>query len=307
MGSDATNSLSTLDNMTIRERPTVAYRCARLAFKVAMHSLFRLKVQGRERLPAGSFIGIANHTQWVDVLITTAELPASPQLYTLSDLSATLDIGMDDIGLLGRLPVLKNLQISKMVSWYLRHVGGVISFDPAEFDMGHLMDVSARALDAGGRYMIYPEGEYEFKDGDAAFMVPSSKRFAAGEGLYPFKRGFAFLAVSTGAPVVPMALRYVRTLHLRKRIELVIGEPIAVSPIDRLAEPVEYANAVRELTLLGQSSVLDLMRPDYPRHGPRLFARQLTMDKVRNAMTQGSAATHDRTRPRTVASAAIDR
>lgn len=278
------------DEIPIRARATISYRLMRIACKVSMHSLFSVKVTGRENLPPGACVAILNHTQWLDPLVVIGELPASPQPHTLADLAPVAGMTMATIGGLGKLPLAERVDLTRVVSWILRRTGGVIPVDRGNTRSS--IEAANRALAAGGRVLLCPEAEYEFKDLEPDLMLPTEKQFAPGEGLYPFYRGFAHFAVQNGAPVVPMALRYVRHLYFRKTIELVIGAPLRVRAIDRHTNPEQYRRAVDALTRLGEQRVLGLMQPDYPRRGLHLFARQLTMDELRHALVSDGGRAH---------------
>jgi 1-acyl-sn-glycerol-3-phosphate acyltransferase len=69
------------------DRPTRAYRLAyRLAWFV-LRLLFRVRVEGREKIPAPPFIIAANHTRWYDsVFIIGAFIHSGqlPMIYTMA-------------------------------------------------------------------------------------------------------------------------------------------------------------------------------------------------------------------------------
>ena len=70
----------------------------------------------------------------------------------------------------------------------------------------------AHCLAVGGVIGIFPEAAYGPREGELQAT---------------FKSGFAHFAVKNRVPVLPVALSGTRDLWLRKRIEVVIGKPIA--------------------------------------------------------------------------------
>ncbi len=106
-----------------------------------------------------------------------------------------------------------------------------------------------RALEVGGAVAIFPEGNYGPKEGE----------------LMPFKKGFAHFAIKAGVPVVPVALSGTKDLWLRKRIKVVIGEPIYPA-----------GHSPESLTEAGYESVKNLMPAYREQPGQKLLRRQLT-------------------------------
>jgi 1-acyl-sn-glycerol-3-phosphate acyltransferase len=81
----------------------------------------------------------------------------------------------------------------------------------------------------------------------------------------PFKKGFAHFAIKAGVPVLPAALSGTKDLWFRKRIRVVIGDPIRSAGLD----PESLTNA-------GFERVKELM-PEYrDQPGRKLLRRQLT-------------------------------
>jgi 1-acyl-sn-glycerol-3-phosphate acyltransferase len=91
--------------------------------------------------------------------------------------------------------------------------------------------------------------------GDRTAMSEAARRLERGEllGIFPqgtskperqigWHRGAARLALTTGAPLIPVRMTGTRALPLRTRVRIVVGEPIVVAP----ARPT--VRAARELT-----------------------------------------------------------
>ncbi len=46
-------------------------------------ALFDIKVEGRQNIPTGNFIIVANHLSWLDAILILLYLPAEPRIYIL--------------------------------------------------------------------------------------------------------------------------------------------------------------------------------------------------------------------------------
>jgi 1-acyl-sn-glycerol-3-phosphate acyltransferase len=106
-----------------------------------------------------------------------------------------------------------------------------------------------RCLEIGGSVAIFPEGSYGPAEGE----------------LLPFKKGFAHFAIKSGVPVIPVALSGTKDLWFRKRITVIIGEPI---------EPAAQDPA--SLTDSAFQRIKEMMPAYKDQPGPKLLRRQLT-------------------------------
>jgi 1-acyl-sn-glycerol-3-phosphate acyltransferase len=133
--------------------------------------------------------------------------------------------------------------LAKSELWSNRFVGrlldalGGIPVERRRGDVGAVA-AAARALDGGGVVAIFPQGT------------------VVGEADRPWQRGAARLALTTGAPLVPVAivgaidvLRPGTRLPRRARVRVVVGEPIVVEPVPPTIP------ATRELTTRLRESV----------------------------------------------------
>lgn len=141
---------------------------------------------------------------------------------------------------------------SKQELWSNRLVGramdalGGIPVARARGDVGAVAD-AARALAAGDVVGIFPQG---------TTLGPADR---------PWQRGAARLALTTGAPLVPVAiigaadgLRPGTWLPRLARVRVVVGEPIRVEP----GQPT--IPATRELTTRLRDAVEELARSAHP-------------------------------------------
>jgi 1-acyl-sn-glycerol-3-phosphate acyltransferase len=178
------------DLLPVQREATLAYRAIRLWAVPLLHALFRISVEGRERIPVGPYVLIANHLNWLDSFAILATFPAQPRVHFLGD-TTTL--------------------VTRKVQWALvKSVGGYIPVNRQARPDLVLFEHANRCLERGGVIAIYPEGHYGATEGVIA----------------PFKKGFAHFAVDNRVPVLPVALSGTQDLWLRKPIRLVIGPSI---------------------------------------------------------------------------------
>jgi 1-acyl-sn-glycerol-3-phosphate acyltransferase len=160
-----------------------------------LRSVWRLRVEGAERIPAGPVIVVANHDSLSDPFFLGAAIDRPLRFLAKSELWS-----------------------SRIVGRALDALGGI----PVERRRGDVGAVAAvaRALAAGDAVAIFPQGT----------VLGSADR--------PWQRGAARLALTTGAPIVPVAivgasdaLRPGTRLPRLGRVRVVVGEPIAVERV----------------------------------------------------------------------------
>ena len=180
------------DLLPVQRTSTASFLLARLAGIPLLNLLFRIRYEGRERIPRdGTYVIIANHLGWLDSFLILSAFPAEPRIHFLGNPS----------GLTAR----------RLQWWTVRQVGGFIPVDRARQGNDQLFEHVDRCLDRGGAIALYPEGEYGRQEGS----------------LLPFRKGFAHFAIDHQVPVVPVGLSGTRELWLRKKVLVRIGEPIA--------------------------------------------------------------------------------
>src|SRR5213082_3875077 len=179
------------DLLPVQREATLAYRAIRLWAVPLLHALFRITVEGRERIPtAGAYVLIANHLNWLDSFAILATFPAEPRVHFLGDTT---------------------ILVTRKVQWALvKSVAGFIPVNRKARPDTILFDHVNRCLQRGGVVAIYPEGNYGKHEGE----------------VLPFKKGFAHFAIDNGVPVLPVALSGMQDLWLRKTVRVIIGRPI---------------------------------------------------------------------------------
>ena len=119
----------------------------------------------------------------------------------------------------------KELTRIPIFGWSMKHTGHIVidRSDP-EQAIASLHAAGRRMSDEGISVMIFPEGT----------------RGVAGQPLLPFKKGGFMLALETGHPIVPLAIRGSGRILPRGSklprggdIEVVVGPPIPVAGLDR--------------------------------------------------------------------------
>ncbi len=172
-----------------------AYRLLRGTWRVAAFALrFHLEVQGLEHLPrtpdghrAGGWIAAGlPHRAWVDPFLVWMTLPAEPRLVFFGDA--------------------RTMARSPLRRWVLRRVGGVIPIPsrggPRAFATH--MEAAVRVIDNGAVFCLFPESGFPSEPGTAR----------------PVAAGLGYIALRTGAPIVPVVLGGNEVLFLGRRLVL---------------------------------------------------------------------------------------
>jgi 1-acyl-sn-glycerol-3-phosphate acyltransferase len=167
---------------------------------------WRWRVEGRENLPprqSGGMIVVMNHVSWLDIPAVGALLPFS---YRLS--------------WLGKIEIFAH----PITGWFFRTMN-VIPIKRGQRDLAAL-DASIAALKAGAVLLIFPEGTRNWKS-----------LLREGRG------GAIRLAMSSGVPIVPMAMNGTRNglrgSFRREPLVLKIGKPYTIEPLPDGKIPVD--------------------------------------------------------------------
>ncbi len=169
---------------------TVRYYTSRLVVGLLMRLLFRLRVEGRDRLPPGPALLCFNHLSWVDPFLLFATLPLRPRLYMFGPKEADLRRGPRN----------------RLMYW----TATPVPFTPAKTDLIETTRRVQAVFETGGVLAIAGEG-----------------RIHVGEReLLPLQAGAAYFALRAGVPVVPIALNGLSWLGFRRTLRVRIGTPI---------------------------------------------------------------------------------
>ena len=204
---------------------TVRYYASRLAVALLMRLLFRLRVEGRENLPAGPALLCFNHLSWMDPFLLFATLPLRPRLYLFGPKEDDLRVGPRN----------------RLMYW----TGAAVPFKPAKTDLLETTRRVQAVFDAGGVLAIAGEG-----------------RIHVGErALLQLQAGAAYFALRAGVPMVPVALNGLSWLGFRRRLRVRVGVPIEVSGRPT-SEAIAVLTAQTEAALLALvADAPDLPRP----------------------------------------------
>lgn len=190
----------------------------------------RVTVEGTEHRPAsgGYILAIGGHRRWIDGPLLYVASPREPRLWYLGN----------GVAIFRR----------RWVEWLLHTMGGVLPVYRGGIDIEvHL--ASARAvLEAGAVLGIYPEG---------------TRHNPAGE-LGRFRRGVGFIAIRTGAPIVPVALAGTAELYRGRRIGCRLLAPVTALELAGLAAAPEPDTPEERDAIARVSDALrDLIGPHY--------------------------------------------
>ena len=218
------------DLLPVSRKANIPYRIVRIVAIPLLHLCFRFQVEGLGNVPrTGNYVVIANHLNWLDEFALLMLLPAEPRLHFLAN---------------------PTILVTRKVQWFIvRSTGGFVPVVQGRHGDTALFRHVDRCLEIGGAVAIFPEGNYGPTEGE----------------LLPFKKGFAHFAIKANVPVVPVALSGTKDLWFRKRIRVVIGEPIQTAGHDP-----------DSLTAVGFQKVKELMPAYQDQPGRKLLRRQLT-------------------------------
>lgn len=219
------------DLLPVGPKATFGFRFVRAWAQPLLHLLFRIDVQGRVKIPQhGNFIIIANHLGWLDPFLILVSFKTEPRVHFLGDTTI--------------------LRTRKVQWWIVRAVGGYVPVNKQMHGDARLFEHVDRCLQRGGVVALFPEGTTDGTD----------------EGrLLPFKRGFAHWAIDNQVPVVPVALSGTKDVWLRKRVRVIVGEPI---------QP--QGQTVDALVAQAQARVAALLPQYQEPSGPKPLRRWLT-------------------------------
>jgi 1-acyl-sn-glycerol-3-phosphate acyltransferase len=190
-------------------RPERLYDLLAPLARLVVWLLADLRVIGAERVPArGGVLLAANHVSFLDPIVLVVAL---------------YDCGRRKV----RFLALADLFDQPLVGWVLR---GTQMIPVARGrGVGRMADDACAALEAGQAVLVYPEG---------TIVPPGQTR--------PARPGAGLLALRTSVPVLPIASQGVegprrrRLPPLRRRVSVVIGPPVDLSPwrgrLDRQAQ-----------------------------------------------------------------------
>lgn len=157
--------------------PTLRIRriLGRFGVRLALLSVgVPIRVQGREHLPAGSCIAVANHASYVDGIVLTAALPTTFTFVVQDGAAAWPLIGL----------VIRRMGVS------------FVNRSSAREGAAQTRALIRRVQQEGESLAIFAEGTFE-----------------PDPGLLPFKKGAFLIATRAGVPVLPIGIRGTRRFY----------------------------------------------------------------------------------------------
>ena len=212
-----TEDTETIGGVPITPRARTWYRRSRWGFRLIGFILLNIRVTGRENVPPGNYIVVANHLNWIDPFLLVMYLPAEPRVCFIGAQGA-VNRGWKD-RMLARFDIL--IPVRRGAAWLGRDV----------------LEKPKEVLSAGAVLGIFPEGKLGPSEGD----------------MLPLERGIGHIVVSSGFPVLPVAISGVQELYFRKPVTVTIGKPLRVvteglnhrAAIDATVQQVD--RAIREI------------------------------------------------------------
>lgn len=174
-------------------RRSIRYYASRLVVGALTRALFRMRVEGRQRLPGGPAIYCFNHLSWADPFVLMAVLPLRPRLFFFGPKEEDMRVG----------------NRNRLMLW----TGAAIPYKPGKNDLLEATRRVGGVIERGGVVAIAGEGR-----------IHASER-----GLLPLSEGAAYFAIRSGVPIVPIGINGTSWLGFGRRVRVRIGDPIETS------------------------------------------------------------------------------
>lgn len=182
-------------------RPGIVFTIGRAVLRPLLWLRFRPRITGREHVPAhGPVLLASNHLSAVDTILIPSFSPRKVQFLAKASLFST-----------------------PLGGWFFRHIGAIPVHREAGSAAQAALDAGTRVLSAGQVFAVFPEGSRS-RDGR----------------LYRGRSGAAFMALETGATVVPVGLIGINRAFIDPetgkpaRAELRFGAPLDLSDLSAL-------------------------------------------------------------------------
>lgn len=186
--------MSTISRVGTKPRKSMSRAGLRLrvfrgALRLVFRLVFRVRVDGLDKVPATPVIVCANHLGWTDPFLVLLFLPVQPRIYILGE-KQVRQISRFRALMIDTLKIMVPLDRSK----------------PLE-----ALRTMERVLKSGGSLLIFPEGKLGTEEGQ----------------LLELQQGAAHLSQMAGVPLLPVGLTGTSELWLRRSLTVRIGDPIS--------------------------------------------------------------------------------
>jgi 1-acyl-sn-glycerol-3-phosphate acyltransferase len=172
-------------------RRTIRYALTRGTSTLLVHSMLRVSVEGRARLPSGPYLLCFSHESWADPFLLMATLPWKPRLAFFGPKEEDMTQG-------GR---------NRLMLW----AGNAVPYRPGRNDLLEATRKVQAIFGTGGVLAIAGEGRIHAHERE----------------ILPLSEGAAYFALRSRVPVVPVAINGMTWFSIGSRVRVRIGEPIA--------------------------------------------------------------------------------
>ena len=174
-------------------RRALRYWLARGASAVLIRAMLRVRVEGREHLPATPYLLCFSHESWADPFLLMAVLPWRPRVSFFGPMEEDMTQG-------GR---------NRLMRW----AGNAVPYRPGKNDLLEATRRVSAIFAAGGVLAIAGEGRIHARESE----------------VLPLSEGAAYFALRAGVPIVPLAINGMTWFSIGSRIRIRIGAPIAAT------------------------------------------------------------------------------
>ena len=171
-------------------RRTLRYWITRGTSTLLIHSMLRITVEGRDRLPSGPYLMCFSHESWADPFVLMAVLPWRPRLAFFGPKEEDMTQG-------GR---------NRLMLW----AGNSVPYRPGKNDL----------LEATRRVQAI------FKAGGVLAIAGEGRIHAHEEEILPLSEGAAYFALRARVPIVPVVINGMTWFSIGSRVRVRIGDPI---------------------------------------------------------------------------------
>ena len=168
----------------------------------------KIRIEGRERIPAGACLFVANHTSSADAPAVVGAIPRRVAIL-LKESLFKWPIAGQAFALAGFIPVKRSERESAVAS----------------------VEKATQSLRAGQSFLIYPEGT----------RSPDGR-------LQNFKKGAVVMAIKAGVPIVPIACSRAHKVMRKRSLRIYPGEILVefLAPIDASKYSLEERDALND-------------------------------------------------------------